>query len=212
MTDLGTLGGPDSRAPEASPPNDRSEVAGFSDTSNPDPNGEDFCGLGTNLICLPFLWQKGVMTPLPTLGGNNAEANGINSRGEVGGQAETPNLDLCSPFFLQVEAVIWRDGQIQQVLPPLGGSVGVVNAINDNGQAVGIVGIAGCVTGNLHAVLWQRRTPIDLGNLGGVTNNFAFAINNRGQVIGQSDLPGDTAAHAFLWTEEDGIQDTFVSF
>src|SRR5207302_671240 len=85
-------------------------------------------------------------------------------RQEGGGQAETPNLDLCSPFFLQVEAVIWRDGQIQQVLPPLGGSVGVVNAINDNGQAVGIVGIAGCVTGNLHAVLWQRRTPIDLGN------------------------------------------------
>jgi len=123
------------------------------------------------------------MTPLPTLGGNNAEANGINSRGEVGGQAETPNLDLCSPFFLQVEAVIWRNGQIQQVLPPLGGSVGVVNAINDNGQAVGIVGIAGCVTGNLHAVLWQRGTPIDLGNLGGVTNSFAFAINNRGQVI-----------------------------
>ena len=38
------------------------------------------------------------------------------------------------PFFLQVEAVIWRDAQIQQVLPPLGGSVGVVNAINDNGQ------------------------------------------------------------------------------
>ena len=61
-------------------------------------------------------------------------------------------------------------------------------------------------------MLWQRGTPIDLGNLGGVTNNFAFAINNRGQVIGQSDLPGDTAAHAFLWTEEDGIQDTFVSF
>ena len=38
-------------------------------------------------------------------------------------------------------------------------------------------------------------------------NNFAFAINNRGQVVGESDLPGDATGHAFLWTKEDGMQD-----
>jgi hypothetical protein len=59
MTDLGTLGGPNSRAPEASSPNDRSEVAGFSDTSNPDPDGEDFCGFGTNLVLSPVSLAKG---------------------------------------------------------------------------------------------------------------------------------------------------------
>jgi len=41
--------------------------------------------------------------------------------------------------------------------------------------------------------------PIDLGNLGGELENAAFAINDRGQIVGASDLPGDTAQHAFLW-------------
>jgi probable HAF family extracellular repeat protein len=38
----------------------------------------------------------------------------------------------------------------------------------------------------------------DLGNLGG-TNSGAQCINNRGQVIGLSTLPGDLVTHAFLW-------------
>jgi probable HAF family extracellular repeat protein len=59
ITDLGTLGGPNSVAPEAEPqPNARGEVAGASDTATPDPNGEDFCGFGTHLICLAFIWGK----------------------------------------------------------------------------------------------------------------------------------------------------------
>jgi probable HAF family extracellular repeat protein len=56
-------------------------------------------------------------------------------------------------------------------------------------------------------VLWQNGTPTDLGNLGGMFFNIAFDINNQGQVIGQSDLPGDTTHHAFLRTEDDNMQD-----
>ena len=195
ITDLGSLGGPISLT--FTKPNERGEDVGYSNTSTLDPNGEDFCnGLGTFLICLPFVWKKGVMTALPTLGGTNGQALGINNRGQIVGQAETPNVDPCSPFALQVEAVVWRDHQIEQVLPPLGGTVAVANAINDNGDAVGL---SGCITGNVYAVLWQHGTPINLGTLGGVFGNIPFAINNRGQVIGQSDLPGDTLHHGFLW-------------
>jgi hypothetical protein len=75
-------------------------------------------------------------------------------------ESETLNSDSCSPFFLQVEAVIWQDGQVRE-LPPLAGDAdGTATAINDNEQAVGFTG---CVTGDVHAVVWQHGTPIDLG-------------------------------------------------
>src|SRR5271169_5564933 len=49
MTDLGTLGGPNSQS--FANLNNATQVAGYAETSISDPNGEDFCGFGTNLIC-----------------------------------------------------------------------------------------------------------------------------------------------------------------
>lgn len=199
ITDLGTLGGPDSLVPVANHTvNERDAVVGFSETSTPDPNGENFCVLPTGLGCLPFIWENGELTALPTLGGNNGQALGLNNRGQIVGQAETPNLDPCSPFAQEVKAVIWQHGVVQEILRPFGGTAAVANAINDNGQAVGI---SGCMTGYFYAVLWNHGTPINLGSLGGVAGNFAFDINNKGQVVGQSDLPGDALHHGFLWQE-----------
>ncbi len=93
--------------------------------------------------------------------------------------------------------------------------------MNDNGQMVGSSGI--CTTLNpfsltnflgVHAVIWQNGTATYLGNLGGSAptgqvspGNTALAINNLGQVVGTSDLPGDTTAHAFLWSKGSGMQD-----
>jgi probable HAF family extracellular repeat protein len=51
--------------------------------------------------------------------------------------------------------------------------------------------------------LWDKNYKASLGSLGGKMFNVAFAINNRGQVVGQSDLPGDTFTHAFFW--QDGV-------
>ena len=83
MGDIGApgLGGPNSIA---FGDNERFQSAGEAETSTPDPNGEDFCGFGTHLTCLPFLWQDGKMVQLPTLGGNNGAANAISNRGKVG--------------------------------------------------------------------------------------------------------------------------------
>jgi probable HAF family extracellular repeat protein len=47
-------------------------------------------------------------------------------------------------------------------------------------------------------VLWKNGSPINLGSLGGSVN-VALDINNRGQIIGNSDLSGNTATHTFLW-------------
>jgi probable HAF family extracellular repeat protein len=46
--------------------------------------------------------------------------------------------------------------------------------------------------------LWDNGVMIDLGNLGG-TVSFAQCANNRRDVIGSSNLPGDQVSHAFLW-------------
>jgi len=195
MTDLGTLGGPNSLASWRL--NERGEVGGTAETSTPDPLGEDFCGFGTHLICLPSVWQKGVPTPLPTLGGSNGFAAGVNSRGQVVGQAEnsTPDPNCGAPQVLQFKPVVWEKGRVQELTTLIGDSEGFANSINDSGQ---IAGISGICTTPIHAVLWQNGTVNDLGSLGG-TVNLPSDINNQGQVSGLSNLPGDTTGHAFLW-------------
>ena len=94
-----------------------------------------------NLICLPFLWQHGVMTPLPTLGGNNGQANEVNNRGQVVGLAENTTSDpTCPAPDLQVKPVVWEKGKVQE-LPTFPGDLdGFAAAINDNGLAVGASG------------------------------------------------------------------------
>ena len=219
MGDIGApgLGGPNS---VAFGDNVRFQAAGEAETSTLDPKGEDFCGFGTHLTCLPFLWKEGVMNPLPTLGGNNGVAYATNNRGEVAGTAENTTLDpQCpAPQVLHFKPVVWEKGVIHK-LPTFGGDPdGVAQEINDNGEVVG--GSGTCATFNanflynlvpVHALLWEKGKATDLGNLGGQTGqaggNIAYDINNQGQVVGNSDLPGDTTFHAFLWTKTTGMQD-----
>jgi probable HAF family extracellular repeat protein len=195
---------------------DRGFVVGVAQIAAVDPLNELW---GTTFVCTPsmscqgwqnllrgFLWENGVMTALPTLGGNNSGALGVNDSGQVVGAAETANQDpnCAPPQVLDFKAVVWgpRRGQME-VLPVFpGDSVAVALAINDTGQVVGSSGLCQGPPSGLalrHAVLWQHDTVIDLGSLGGVMLNAANAINNLGQVVGQSDLPGDAVTHAFFW-------------
>jgi probable HAF family extracellular repeat protein len=211
------LGGPNSIA---FGDNDGFQSAGEAETSASDPNGEDFCGFGTHLICLPFFWQDGEMIQFPTLGGNNGVAMAISNRGEVAGFAEnsTPDPGCPAPQVLHFEPAVWEKGVVHK-LPTFGGDAdGVAQQINDNGEVVG--GSGTCATFNtnffynlvpVHALLWEKGKATDLGNLGGKTGqaggNIAYDINNQGQVVGNSDLPGDTTFHAFLWARRTGMQD-----
>ena len=199
MTDLGTLGGPTSDAGWR--PNDSGDAAGGSETGAVDPNAENFCGYGDNLICLPFFWRNSTrkMTALPTLGGNNAWAAGVNDQDVAVGNAEntTPEPTCAGTTqVFQYEPVYWTGGRIHALPTFPGDPVGQAYSINQWGQAAGYSG--NCTTA-FHALLWQNGKATNLGNLGG-TQSEAIDINNWGQVSGLATLSGDQYYHAFLWT------------
>ncbi len=157
------------------------------------------------------------MTALPTLGGNNGQAFGVNNRGQVVGIAETAIYDTSCipPQVLDFEAVIWgpKVGQIQELPVFPGDSIAAAIAINDRGQVVGTSGtcrVPDSLALGVHAVLWQNGSVTDLGGFGGVMNNAALATNNGGAVVGISDLPGDTTTHAFLW--QNGVMTDLARF
>ena len=227
--DLGTLGGPNSDVQWPNK-NDHGQIAGFSETAALDPLGESWSctaftptGVPTGHVCTGFVWQFGVMSPLPTLGGNNGFAAGENNLGEIVGWAETTVHDSTCvlPQVLQFLPVVYGPGVGQITQLPTFVSSGVVDpdgaatAINDNGQIVGISGTCDTSVGAFsakHALLWENGTVISLGNLGGQGWNTPMAINRRGDtIVGFSDLPGDVSGgvltpnfHAFIWTKESG--------
>jgi len=224
--DLGTLGGPNSAVIFANH-SDSGQIVGISETADIDPLMETWsCAAAffltvTHHICLGFVWQNGVMTALPTLGGYNGVASSANNLGQVVGWAETAiNDPTCVlPQVQQFEAVIWGPGkdQIQQ-LSPLGEDPdSAATAINDKGQVVGISGICQNAVGAFsakHAVLWQDGQPTDLGNIGGHGWNTPTFINNQGQIVGFANASGDLVHgqlalkfHAFLWTKDRGMRD-----
>jgi probable HAF family extracellular repeat protein len=142
------------------------------------------------------------MRSLPTLGGNNDQTNDVNERGQIAGDSETTTKDTSckSPQVFDFLGVIWQpDGKITTLPPYPGDTVSYAYTINQSGQhAVGNSG--SCATPTAHAVLWQNgSSPLNLGSLGGSVSNVALDINNRGQIIGNSDLYGDMVTHAFLW-------------
>jgi len=214
ITDLGTLGGDNSGA-DSPVKNNAGLIVGSAQISTVDPLGENFCTAtctpsggacnGSNLSCRAFRWQSGVMDSLRTLGGNNSAATGANNRGLIVGLAENSTQDpnCIPPQVLDYKPVVWQGGTIHELPVIAGDVIGAALGANDKNQLVGASGMCGSGPAlgpvPVHALLWQNEAVSDLGSLGGVVNNVAYAINNAGQIAGASDLPGDNTGHAFLW-------------
>lgn len=223
---LGTLGGPDSAVAWPNR-NHHGVIVGIAETSELQPRGEAWsCSLAVfpgnpdGHVCRGFVWRDGLMTGLPTLGGDNGFATGINDHGQIVGWAENNTQDpTCDEFnstgqVLQFEAVMWTwNGSSYQAheLPPFPGDLdGSATAVNQWGQVAGISGVCdGAIGGGTaeHMVIWSKDHVVrELPTLGGSFWNTPMDINNLGDVAGFSDLPGDGPTfaqlnfHAFFWS------------
>jgi probable HAF family extracellular repeat protein len=224
IDDLGTLGGPNSNV-QWPGLNEHGMVVGISQTADDQPLGEEWSCIGffgtpsaVGKVCLGFFHDGVEMHPLPTLGGDNGFATGINNRAQVVGWAETPVHDpTCdAPQVLQFRAVLWEPlrGRKRELRPYPGDSTSAATAINDAGQVVGISGECDVAVGRFsaqRAVLWEHGRVKDIGNLGGIAWHTPMAINQRGDVVGFSN-PAEVTTdeflpHAFSWNRRDGIRD-----
>jgi probable HAF family extracellular repeat protein len=221
LIDIGTFGGPTgylcndpTGAGGACPVlNSRGTVVSAADTSIADPEYPNVC-----LICPfdpyilhAFQWQDGTLTDLGVLpGGYNSFANSISSNGLVVGYSENGTIDplLGVP---EVNGVLWKDGQIINLGTLEGGYESNASAINDAGQVAG--GFLNTIPDSfsvfglqLRASLWQNGVMQDLGTLGTGTDAFAYFINERGQITGNSftntiinPVTGTATQDPFLW-------------
>lgn len=223
LTDLGTLGGPNSTVPWPVK-NVRGIVSGIAQTAEPDPQNEFWscsfffpAAAATGYRCAGFRWQHGVMTALPTLGGKNGFATGTNNAGATVGWAQNATIDptCIAPHTQQFRAVVWGpDGAVARELPPLAGdSTSAATAINDRGQVIGISGICDQSAGRFSAasaVLWDNGIATSLGSFGGVAWNTPMAINQQGDVVGFANASAADADNfnprAFLWRKGKGLQ------
>jgi probable HAF family extracellular repeat protein len=127
------------------------------------------------------------MLDLGTLGGDRSVAYGINSSGQVSGWSWTSG-DGYQDAFLYSNGSMLNLGDLQQYGERPGS---FAFGMNNSGQVVGI--------GDLNAFLYSNGSMQDLGTLYGGPRSAAQAINNNGQVVGYSWIPGG-ASHAFLYS------------
>ena len=135
-----------------------------------------------------MLWDSGTVVDLGTLGGPYSFARALNDRGEVVGAGRTTE-GVDHAFF-------WSNG-VMRDLGTLGGSFSGAVAISANGQ---VTGIAYYSDRQAHAFLWDGQMT-DLGALPNFAASWGVALNERGDVIGQSASSADNPERSrpFLW-------------
>lgn len=123
---------------------------------------------------------------------NVSQARAINEKGAVIGQILTqpPDAPLSKGYM-------WAANETQGIGHLSGRPHTVPKGINIFNHIVGY-----CSSGlrsNPRAFLWESGMMKDLGTLGGSWSTAA-AINDRGQVVGWSEVkPGSMLDHAFIW-------------
>jgi probable HAF family extracellular repeat protein len=197
LTDLGTLAG--GLVSEPVWISDNGLIAGFSENGVTDP----VTGMTESRA---VLWKNGAIVNLGTLpGGHESQAYAVNNAGQIVGGASNETSDPYSlnGWGTETRAVLWQNGTMKD-LGTLGGPDAVAFNVNEHGQ------ISGCSYTNstpnsttgvptLEPFLWEQEQMRSLDSLGG-TSGCVYALNNKGQATGVSNLPGDVETHPFFWS------------
>lgn len=206
LTNLGALPGASNSA--AYGINDKGLVAGLSETGSTDPatGYPEYHAV---------VWRDRAIRDLGTLGGAVSQAFALNDCGQVVGVAENDEPDQYAaglgpattwnwPVTNQLRAFLWEGGALEE-LGTLGGDDAAAYFINRAGQVAGISytnTTANATTGlpTQDPFLWDpiSHKMTDLGTLGG-THGVVYGLNNRGQIVGNSNLAGDQTFHGFFW-------------
>jgi len=210
--DLGTLGGRDSRAWAV---NANGQVLGATEVASGD-------------SCCAFSWTQaqGMINLGALVGGGVVEAVKVNANGQIVGYR------WADPLSAATSAFSWTPAGGRIDLGP-----GTAVAVNDSGQVVyndtashhaflwgqsgGMIdlgpGGASAVNASGQVIGGNPNSPtsfswtsaggrLELGTLGG-TYSVAAALNDAGEVVGDSAIAGDNTSHAFSWTVTAGMID-----
>ncbi|MFT7669788.1 MAG: putative HAF family extracellular repeat protein [Planctomycetota bacterium] len=192
-TDLGTLGGDGAGALSL---NDQGQVVGWSTIPG--------CTTMNGQPCRrAFLWEKGVMTDLGLLAGDEeSTARAINNNGLIAGTSQN-NVNAGSGTY---HAVSWNGAAGATALSDLGQGTSWANDVNDAGT---IVGYSNDIANNKDsAVTWQAGVLSDVGATASQSNSRGRGINESGHLIGMGwELfqPNDSISFDGGWMQLGGF-------
>lgn len=194
MHDLGTLGGTSSEARDI---NSSGQIVGYSQTAE---------GYYHAFLYTGVPGVDGVMHDLGILEGGvgHSYAYGINDSGVIVGESDIgagPHTGETHAFqYVGVPGAGGVMYDLGTLVPDGSGFDSGARAINNNGQIVGWSdGWSEALGYFLHAFIYSGGAMYDLGTLGGGTSE-AWGINDRGQIVGNSQIPGgEWIRHAFLY-------------
>ena len=186
FVDLGTLGGPDSRANGIA---SNGWILGHSKPTT---------GESRAFVCFPPYNDLQSLPPLLQYEPYLHTAHSANSSGVIVGLTQAENLGQ--------RAVMWINLQPSE-LPPLPG-YGDTEALDINDSAV-VVGACWRGPRTLAAVRWTGTVPEELATLANGDQNAARSINAAGAIVGESDNAAGFM-RAVIWDGDGSVTDLGV--